>query len=171
MNRKKLAAYLAAPLLILSLACGPEPEPGAGTQPGHDPEPNKAPTAGPAKPGTTAPNPGQQPPAPKADPGCCSGKNATFTVIWVGERGGKMNYSIGGAGQDFPCPRPTKERDGKYRGLCSKTIIMVQGTTIGFTWFPDAPGMFAQCTLHADGQIADYQHVQSGSCAVSWKVS
>lgn len=117
------------------------------------------------------PNPGQQPPPPAADPGPQNEPgHAVFTVIWVGERGGKIEYSIGGAPQPKECPKPTKDKDGKYRGHCTWTIATIKGNTVGFTWYPDSPGMFAQCTLYADGVIKDYQHVQTGSCAVSWVV-
>jgi hypothetical protein len=117
------------------------------------------------------PNPGQQPPAPAADPGPQNEKgHALFTVTWRGERGGHVEFTVdSGPPAKKDCPRPDKHADG-WGGSCTWAVSTVPGTTIGFTWFPDAPGMFAQCVLQAYGQQVDYQHVQGGSCAVHWAV-
>ena len=106
------------------------------------------------------------------DPGPQNEKgHALFQVIWVGERGGKAEFTVNsGPPETKECPKPSKDKDGKYRGLCTWPVATQPGTTIGFTWFPSAPGMFAQCVLQAYGQQVDYQHVQSGSCAVHWNV-
>jgi hypothetical protein len=48
-TRKAIAAAIAAFTLVTGLACGPDVEPGVGTEPGHDPEPDKRQTTAPAR--------------------------------------------------------------------------------------------------------------------------
>lgn len=154
--KKVLIAGLSALLLLPTLACGPEDD-------------NSGPSAGNGGGiGFGDPNPGQQPPAPAADPGPQNDAgHAVFTLTWVGERGGYV--TLNNSEEKIPVPRPTKEADGKFRGQWTQTIAVIPGQSYGFTWFPVADKMFAQRTVHHKGQIADYQHVQSGSCAVSFK--
>lgn len=122
------------------------------------------------KPNPKAPKELQQPAPPPADPGPYQDpKQAVFKLIWQGERSGSVEYSIGGAPQKIPMPQPVKGGSGQYKGSWEKTITVIPGSTIGFTWFPNAGGMWAMCSLYHDGQIEDYQIVPGGSCAVSFK--
>jgi hypothetical protein len=161
MKRRRIAAAMLCALLPLLGAgkCEGDGNPGDPRQPEYNKEHQQ-------------PNPGPEVPAPAADPGPHNESgHARLQVIWVGERGGHVEYTLGGLPVKKVCPQPTKEADGKYHGDCIMDVSAVPGTTIGFTWFPAVGGMFAQCVIYAKNTVQDYQHVQGGSCAVSWKVS
>jgi len=160
LRRWVMAAGLTV-LLPFTSGCPADKSQGAGPNPGQGGQ------------GYGDPNPGQQAPVPNADPGPQNEPgHALLIVIWVGERSGKVEFTVNsGEAVPKPCPKPSKDKDGKYRGRCEWAVATQPGLTIGFTWFPDVPGMFAQCVLYASGLQQDYQHVQTGPCAVSWKVS
>lgn len=162
--RKKVISAIAGLALLTAIACDPSPTAPGGGGGVPDKRPIEATDF-------DEPNPGQQPAPPAADPGPQNEPgHARMQVIWVGERSGTLRYSIGGAEQAKACPQPTKEGDGKYRGDCYVDIVTIPGNTIGMTWAPSVGGMFAQCVIYALNEIKDYQHVQGGPCAASWRV-
>jgi hypothetical protein len=135
----------------------PKPAPTPGKYPHNQPHPE-------------APAEVQNPEPPPADSGPYQdGGHAVFRLVWIGERAGSVEYTVGGASQRIPVPQPVKHLD-HYRGIWVKTVTVAKDAVIGFTWFPDARGMWAMCTLYHNGKIVDYQIVLEGPCAVGFKV-
>lgn len=135
-----------------------DPVPNANPAPHNQPHPE-------APPGLQHPNPIQGDPDPHP-----TDHDIRLALIWQGEHSGQIEYTVGGAAQRIAAPRSVKGEGGKYYGRWDKQFIAAPGSVVGFTWFPNFDGMWAMCTLYNEGGIQDYQIVQSGACAVSWKV-
>lgn len=118
------------------------------------------------------PNPGPGGPAPAADPGPQNDpKHIRLQVTWKGERGGQVEVTINSVVQPKETvSRPTKDANGTYYGQWQKDMAVAPGYTVGFSWFPDVPGMFAQCVIHYKAQLVDFHQVQSGLCAASYAI-
>lgn len=179
MKRRKIAAALLC--IVLPLTQAGKCEQGGGVDSGsgrpgfEDPKPHGGvPTGVHNQPNPGAPEGLQQPAPPPADPGPYQDpKSAVFVLIWQDERAGSIEYTVNGpvGAQKIPAPQPTKGRDGKFHGNWTKTVSVINGQVIGFTWFPTNKNSWSMCTLYHEGKIVDYQIAPSGGCAVGFTVS
>jgi hypothetical protein len=169
-------------LLVLALPFGTAAkcvESSSPTAPGGEggfPKPITTPGNGaPHKqPNANAPKELRQPAPPPADPGPYQDpKQAVFVLIATGpdERSGSyVEFTIGGSPQRIELPLPIKRGDGQFYTTWEKTISVIPGNTIGFSFYPNNPEhTWSMCTLYHDGQIEDYQIAPSYGCSVGFK--
>jgi hypothetical protein len=134
-------------------------------------ESGSAPNPGQGGHGFNDPNPGQQPPVPAADPGPQNDpKHTRLQVTWKGERGGQVEVTINSVLQPKETVKKPVKEGTQYYGQWTKDLAVASGYTVGFTFFPDVPGMFAQCIVQYKGQVQDFAQVQSGPCAVGYTI-
>lgn len=180
----KLRKWLITSLLVLALPltmagkCETNSDTGhsGGSDGGFDfPQPHGTPPGNGAPhktPNQKAPQELQQPAPPPADPGPYQDpKHAVFVLVAkTGERsGGYVEFSIGGAPQKLDLPMPKKQGDGYYIHW-EKTISVIPGNTIGFSYYPIDPlTTWSMCTLYHGGKIEDYQIAPQYGCSVSFK--
>lgn len=117
-------------------------------------------------------------PHPLPDPSAMASaeNNPKFVVLKLvadTDFGGKIEYTVhSGAPQTITIKREQLFRDtnGTHYVLWHLPVIAEDGTTYGFSWFPNGFSGRAFCFLYAKGRVEDYQIVQGGSCAVSYSI-
>ena len=182
----KLRKLIVVGLLILALPLSTAGKCGTNADTGHSggadggfgfPAPHVTPPGNGAPhktPNANAPKDLRQPEPPPADPGPYQDpKQAVFKLIATGpdqRSGSYVEFTIGGAPQRIDLPRPVKNNDGRFYTEWTKTISVIPGNTIGFSFYPNNPEhTWSMCTLYHDGKIEDYQIAPMYGCSVSFK--
>lgn len=169
--KKLFVALLLLPTLLL-VACEPMEQPKKDVEVTQAPTPSVAATQSAAA--DDFPTPGEQAPAPAADPGPHNDPNAIQLKVWWRaevKEAGTLRWGHNLQSGTINCPQPTQKyapSDKKYYGVCTHNIMGVgKGDTVSLEWKPANSYMWAMCLMYRNARIAaGPQTVTHGRCNV-----